>query len=108
MDSLKQIIDIVRKIESNELGIIVGSRKIAEFRDYFINDNPDVLSYSDLSIFFDIEFKTKNIPISIDERAVWGKEALKAKDEEIKELEKQYGKQIMSVCRKIITKFDNE
>lgn len=101
------MLEIVKKIKNNELGIVAGSRLINDLRDgLLVNDN-NGLSYSDVSLFFDIEFETRDLPVSNEERRNWSEEALQIKDREIKKKEEVYKNQIMNLCENIIRKFGN-
>ena len=107
MNSIDKVLEIVKKIKSNELGIITGAKQLVEFRDYFIaNPSGSKLSYDDLALFFSIEFEAKGLPVNGDERKNWGEEALKIKDEEIKKIEEKYSEQVSHLCEEIIKKLE--
>ncbi len=95
-----KIVAVCEAILSEEIGIILGSRKL-KYLSHLISDDYD----KDFMVFIGVDSETDHLPVDW-ERKNWSIEALQRKDVEIKKHEEGFKEIIFSACEKLIKKFD--
>ena len=100
MNYKKKIVKIANDILQDRLGLIEGSRKLAEFQSISeLENNKDIL------FFVGIDSETDYLPVGVV-RKKWSKSALMEKDIEIEEIENFYRKKVEVACRRLINNLE--
>lgn len=95
-----KIVAICEAILSEEIGIISGSRKLM-YLGHLVSEDFD----EDFGLFISVDSETDHLPVD-RERKNWSIEALKIKDLEIAEYEKDFRDDVFSACKKLIERFN--
>lgn len=91
-----KIVAVCEAILSEEVGIILGSRKLTYLSHLISDDNRN-----EFMIFIAIDSETDHLPVDL-ERKNWSIEALKRKDKEIAEYENDFKEDVFSACKNLI------
>lgn len=97
-----KIVAICELILQEEIGIILGSRKIVRLKHQLSDDFDE-----DFAPFIGIDSQTDHLPVD-SERKNWSVEALKIKDKEISEHELDFKADAFSACKKLIQRFQHK
>ena len=94
-----KIVAVAQSILSGELGIVAGSRQLAALRSDVGADRD-----SDFLFFVAVDSETDHLPLG-DARSHWNPDALKVKDEELRNFEASARNSALEICRSLIQKY---
>ena len=95
-----KIVTLAKSIVFGELGIVAGARQLAAWRfDVGAENDPDFV------FFVGVDSETDHLPVG-DVRSHWSPDALRAKDEQLRDYEASVRDEAFRVCRSLIQKYE--
>lgn len=96
-----EILATCRQVVAGEIGCAEASRSLAAFAENVFPGHGDKWVHTDWEVFVEVEFETSQLPFG-EARMHWAPEALRAKDEELREIEELYSKRVLDAALKLL------
>jgi hypothetical protein len=97
----RKVVAAAKSILSGELGIVAGARQLAKWRfDVGAEDDPDFM------FFVGVDSETDHLPVG-DVRSRWNAEALRQKDEELRNFEATFRDGALGACQRLLQRYEN-
>lgn len=100
-NELARVLNTAQKMLDGSLGIVEGSRILADLRHRVADDERD----PDFLPFVAIDSETDHLPVG-EAKHHWSETALSEKEEEIQEVEEFYRDEALSACRRLVKRFE--
>ena len=95
------VVAVARSILSGSIGVVAGARRLSRLRfDVRAEDDPD------FTFFVGVDSQTNHLPVG-EVRRHWSADALRAKDEELRDYEASVRERAFEMCRSLLQKYEN-
>ena len=96
----REVVAVARDILSGTLGIVAGARRLAKLsHDLRLDRDPDFI------FFIGVDSETDHLPAG-EVRHHWAADALRQKDEELRDCEASFRDGAFRVCQSLIQRYD--